>query len=116
MSFDLALTPAAKTQCKNCHACCVGLFVELEPEDYDLWEDLGILDEILKQIELNPNESVRCIHENVLKQKEDGSCVFLCNGFCTIYEVRPRVCRDFEYKGKYCTELRKCCGFEEEDF
>jgi len=116
MSLDLTLTPAVKTQCRNCHACCVGLLVEIEPEDCDLWEELGVFHEIIENTELNPDESARWVHEWVLKQRDDGSCIFLCNGFCTIYEVRPRVCRDFEYQGKHCREFRKRCGLEEEEF
>ena len=116
MSLDLILTPAIKTQCKNCSACCIGLLVELSIEDYDLWEEYNLLDELIQYTEINPDESNRWNYEFVLKQKEDGSCVFLCNGFCTIYEVRPEVCRAFEYQGKCCHEFRKRCGLEEEEF
>ena len=42
----------------------------------------------------------------ILKKKEDGYCVLLDEDMkCTIYENRPKVCRD--YKQNRCTTIRK---------
>ena len=32
---------------------------------------------------------------NILSQKEDGSCVYLDSGKCSIHSKRPSVCRKF---------------------
>jgi Fe-S-cluster containining protein len=32
---------------------------------------------------------------NILKQKKDGSCIYLENGKCSIHEKRPKSCRRF---------------------
>jgi Fe-S-cluster containining protein len=39
---------------------------------------------------------------NILKQIEDGSCIYLQSDKCSIHERRPRVCREF-----YCTGTEK---------
>jgi len=111
MSFDLTLTPAVKTQCKNCHACCMGLIVDLDEEDLILWEESGLLEELLESTEIDFENPWG--HNRVIKQRDDGSCIFLVNGLCTIYQVRPNVCRDFEYLGLNCKSLRKRCGLDD---
>jgi Fe-S-cluster containining protein len=32
---------------------------------------------------------------NTLKQKENGSCIYLEENKCSIHKIRPQVCRDF---------------------
>jgi len=108
--FDHLSQVTLKTQCKGCYACCVDLVVEIEEEDELLWEEMGIYREIIKQTELEaffPTPSSR-----ILKQRDDGTCVFLINGLCSIQDFKPKVCRDFEYLGKNCKLLRERFGFE----
>lgn len=33
-----------------------------------------------------------------LDKKPDKSCIYLENDRCTIYEIRPQICRDFQFK------------------
>ena len=39
-----------------------------------------------------------------MKKREDGKCVFLENDRCTIYQVRPLICRYYPF------ELNSCAG------
>lgn len=45
----------------------------------------------------------------ILKDSQ-GFCVMLNRdtSLCSIYEDRPRVCRDYEINGKRCKALKKC--------
>lgn len=37
-----------------------------------------------------------------LKERADGSCIYLdANGACTVYEARPKQCREFPYQWNY---------------
>lgn len=111
MSLDLTLTPATKTYCKGCQACCVALVVEVVTEDEIRWEEAGIFEELFERTRLDPGDPTT----RLLKQRDDGTCVFLINGFCTIYELRPNDCRDFVHRGSGCKLLRRQIGMEEEE-
>jgi Fe-S-cluster containining protein len=76
--------------CQGCGACCVGLRVEVRPSIDDVPEDLICVDE----------EGDTPIL--VMQQRDDGSCVALVGGECSIYDRRPQVCRDFEPGGAHC--------------
>jgi len=39
---------------------------------------------------------------NILKQKEDGNCIYLKANKCSIHKIRPQVCREF-----FCTSKLK---------
>jgi uncharacterized protein len=66
--------------CAGCGACC-HLVVELMPGVDDVPEELVVV-----------NEGVRC-----MDQRGNGACVALdpISRLCTIYERRPKTCRDF---------------------
>jgi Fe-S-cluster containining protein len=57
------------------------MVVEIKPSDLQVPEDFVV-----------EHSSVRC-----MDQRSDGACVALdpLTRHCTIYEVRPQVCRDF---------------------
>jgi len=40
-------------------------------------------------------EEAEMVGANVLKQKEDGSCVYLKDNKCHIHNFRPQSCRNF---------------------
>ncbi|MBS7627979.1 YkgJ family cysteine cluster protein [Candidatus Bathyarchaeota archaeon] len=42
-------------------------------------------------------DSGKQIYEYILKKREDGSCIFLRNNICSIYDLRPLVCRFFPF-------------------
>jgi Fe-S-cluster containining protein len=66
--------------CAGCGKCC-HLVVELAP----------LLDDVPEAFVVE-HDGVRC-----MDQHGDGACVALdrTTGLCTIYERRPKVCRDF---------------------
>ena len=111
MSLDLTLTPAVKMRCRGCQACCVDLEVEVDAEDESRWEEAGIFDDLFEKTRLDPVDP----RIRILKMRDDETCVFLINGFCTIYELRPNDCRNFEYQGSYCKIIRTQVGLEEEE-
>jgi Fe-S-cluster containining protein len=64
--------------CYKCGACCY-LKVELSPEDT-----------------IPDNMTVDVSGVRYLKQKDNGSCIFLTeDNICMIYNFRPKVCRDY---------------------
>lgn len=111
MSLDLILTSAVKMKCRGCQACCVDLVVEVDVEDEVRWEEAEVFEELFERTRLDPGDPTT----RLLKQRDDGTCVFLINGFCTIYELRPNDCRDFVYQGSGCKLLRRQIGIEEEE-
>jgi Fe-S-cluster containining protein len=48
------------------------------------------------------HDGVRC-----MDQRGNGACVALdpVTALCTIYEIRPQVCRDFNRGGNLCREV-----------
>ena len=47
-----------------------------------------------------------------LKKDASGYCVFMDRStrLCTVYDVRPKVCRDYEFKSQSCKSISKCIG------
>jgi len=66
--------------------------VNLTEEEYQSgkyktqFEEFGLID--------NFYTAVTC-GANIIKQKEDGSCIYLKGNKCSIYKIRPQVCREF---------------------
>ena len=74
--------------CAGCGICC-HLVVELKPTD-------RIPEELVAE-----HNGVRC-----MDQHGNGACVALdsATGLCTIYEIRPQVCRDFSRGEPLCRQ------------
>ena len=82
---------AADVPCGDCNACCHEMSVFLEPDEV---------------------ERYRCVEETDdagtrryrLERNDDDSCVYLDDqGACSIYDERPRLCRNFD-----CRPLAYC--------
>jgi len=73
--------------CAGCGSCC-HLVVELA------WDADHVPEEYVVE-----HDGVRC-----MDQRGDGACVALdpISRLCTIYEIRPKVCRDFNRGGALC--------------
>jgi uncharacterized protein len=88
----------AKVPCGPCRLCCYGEKVVVltaygeRPEDYDVVPMAGG--------KLNGEQAF------VLRQHEDGACVYLGPDGCTIYERRPKICRTFDCGGLYASRTR----------
>lgn len=109
-------------RCKRCATFCCKLGgPELTEKDVQRIEQAGYrVEEFLESV---PNNKFKClpIMRGNLKNKEDGSCIFLRfdaeRGIneCSIYDVRPTLCRlypfDFERTGpsSFVLRLIPCC-------
>lgn len=86
-------------RCSQCGLCCRLFLVDLTKEEYQSGkyktqlEEFGLIDNFHKAVECGAN---------ILKQKRDGSCVYLKKNKCFIYKVRPQICREF-----FCTSKLK---------
>lgn len=67
---------------KGCVACCKAFSVQLHPHE--------VGDYPAKDLVLDKQKLV------AFKRQSDGACVYLVNNKCSIYERRPRGCREFD--------------------
>jgi len=76
--------------CAGCGRCCHQVVSLIEGVD-------AVPDEWVVE-----HDGVRC-----LEQRGDGACVALdpVTQLCTIYESRPKVCRDFARGGELCRRI-----------
>jgi Fe-S-cluster containining protein len=83
----------------GCGLCCRLFLVNLTEEEYrsgkyrTQFEAFGVIDDFQR--------ATMC-GANILKQKEDGNCIYLAGNTCSIYKIRPQVCREF-----FCTSKLK---------
>ena len=92
MTVDVKTLPDAEVSCANCEACCCRLEVMLIT-------DTGVPDSYIETDQWGGMRMVRL---------DDGWCVALDRNtmMCTIYAVRPKVCRDFEMGEHECIAER----------
>jgi Fe-S-cluster containining protein len=74
----------AEVPCNGCVACCYHPNVDVDP-DRETAETLAHLDLVP-----HPNGGL------ALRKREDGACVHLGPGGCTIYAYRPHACRLYD--------------------
>lgn len=96
--MDVVFPRSVGVSCKNCGVCC-----RLQPPDVDLIEQEKIKSKGFKGF----LGSVDNTGLQWIRRKSDGSCYFLKNNKCLIYDVRPAICRlepftivDFNYPEK----------------
>jgi len=88
-------------KCERCALCCgdteqkVRLILLLRVEAQNIIErTLKSIDEFTEKIEgFEP-------YIYVMKKTEDGKCVFLRDRSCSIYEIRPLICRFYPFQLK----------------
>ena len=94
-----------KFACAQCGNCCRLRFIQLSPGDIKRMEDGGLRD----------------FYEPVGKEfrlkRKNGRCIFLKpDGTCSIYMLRPEVCRRFPFFTllgiPYCRPASFCPGVE----
>lgn len=88
MTVDVKILPDTGVNCANCEACCCRLEVLLIT-------DTGVPDNYIETDQWGGGRMARL---------GDGWCVALDRNTmkCTIYAVRPKVCRDFEMGESEC--------------
>jgi Fe-S-cluster containining protein len=88
--------------CGSCTLCCRGgEAIMLHPEDGDI-PSLYQTNLVMHPLTGRPIQ--------ILKQKPDGSCIYLSEAGCTIYNSRPTICRAFDcrlFVKKISGDLRK---------
>ncbi|OGK56321.1 hypothetical protein A3J15_02620 [Candidatus Roizmanbacteria bacterium RIFCSPLOWO2_02_FULL_38_10] len=86
-------------KCFQCGICCRLFLVNLSEDEYHSGKyktqlkEFGTIDDFDKATECGAN---------ILKQKENGSCIYLKGNKCNIHKTRPQVCREF-----FCTSNLK---------
>lgn len=83
--------------CEGCARCCYLAVEIVECVDADVPDELTQWN---YSVEL-PDRGVR-----TMRQHADGKCVALANGLCSIYELRPTECRQFELGQHRCLALQ----------
>jgi len=79
----------AHVACGSCRLCCSAFPVPLIPEHDDVLS-------YERTLEMRDDKQVA-----FLKKKEDGACVYLGEGGCTIWERAPFACRYFDCRTYY---------------
>jgi uncharacterized protein len=82
-----------KIDCTACANCCRYSVVAVSREEIEtIAEHLGTTpEEVARQ---HTESDPEAPETRVLRSEKDG-CVFLSGNLCTIYEARPRACREF---------------------
>ncbi|MCD4825220.1 MAG: YkgJ family cysteine cluster protein [Phycisphaerae bacterium] len=83
-------------ECVECGRCCAG------PEEGYVWATEDELDEIATYLKMTPKvfrkKYVRRVGRGFsLIEKKSKDCIFLENGRCSIYSVRPTQCRTWPF-------------------
>lgn len=76
--------------CHQCNVCCKLFLINLSKNEYLS----GIYKTVFENSFKDFTEAEK-YGANLLKQKQDGSCVYLSKEGCSIHKDRPLVCRDF---------------------
>ena len=77
-------------KCSQCGVCCRLFLINLTEEEYRSGRYETMFDEFVPDF-----EEAEMVGANVLKQKEDNSCIYLKEGKCHIHSFRPQSCRNF---------------------
>lgn len=86
--------------CGSCNACCRSskVLVNLYPDELKKFPD-AVLD---KEMSTDPGST-----QWRLPKREDGTCVYLIEGKCSIYAGRPRSCRTYDCRFQLFTGVRR---------
>ena len=106
-AFDGA-TAETTFDCMLCGACCYDNKVVLDEEDLQRFRD-GKRADLLKRT--SKKGIIRLLP---LARTKEKPCVHLKDKMCTIYEVRPNMCRDFPVGTEQCITSRE--DFYDEPF
>ncbi len=87
--------------CIRCSKCCK-LDVPIVLSDIELWVKKGRYDIVLNVVKKRSSNTLRKyfgleFYYTFKRKESSGECVFLKDGMCTIYSLRPLVCRLFPF-------------------
>ena len=81
--------------CTSCANCCRHSVVSLNKSEIEhIAGYIGTTPEAVTRLYTVPDPDAPALR--ILRNSEEG-CVFLDGNLCTIYEVRPKTCRDFPH-------------------
>jgi len=100
LPFDGA-TALTHFDCMKCGACCFDNKVELEAADLARFKAAG-RDDLLRRVSRQQGKVLL-----PLERTKDKPCVHLKKLECTIYDVRPGLCRDFAVGTENCLSSRE---------
>ena len=84
-------------KCIQCGVCCKIFLITLTEEEYrsgkykTMFSEFGMVEDF-EEAEKNG--------ANILAQQDDGSCIYLKNGKCSIHEDKPSACKAFFCESK----------------
>jgi hypothetical protein len=92
----------APVDCRTCGACCREAYhsVTVSMRDPVVWQEPDLIVRHGARFEIR-REGTRCAALKVENSSSYG---------CTIYEHRPRTCREFEAGGRHCLDARRRVG------
>ena len=82
-----AAEEAVSVPCNGCTACCHRQLVVLTPEEMDLF----------------PHVFERGLF--VLRRRENGDCIYLAEGGCSIHGRAPKVCQEYDCRVEFLNTL-----------
>ena len=92
-------------KCNQSGVCCKLFLINIDEEEYKSREYETVFEEFFEDFDEALEKGAV-----FLKQKDDGSCIYLKDNLCSIHTKRPKVCREF-----YCdSEEEKFKGMVKE--
>jgi Fe-S-cluster containining protein len=79
-------------KCYQCGICCRLFLVNLTEEEY---RSNKYKTQLGKFGLINDFKKAAACGASILKQTEDGSCVYLEENKCSIHKTRPQACKEF---------------------
>ncbi|MEE9525214.1 MAG: YkgJ family cysteine cluster protein [Candidatus Woesearchaeota archaeon] len=98
--------------CSQCGVCCRLFLINLSEEEYNSKKYKTMFDEFVPDF-----QEAELIGANILKQKEDNSCIYLKQEKCSIHSSRPKSCRNFfcdSKEEKFQSMIEKIKNFKKE--
>jgi Fe-S-cluster containining protein len=84
--------------CWPCANCCKNVIVRVRDEDLGRWKKENRYDILLCLEEITAGAVF-------MIRKKNGECIFLTEKGCSIYDMRPKVCRLFPTSKKHAEEF-----------
>jgi uncharacterized protein len=97
-------------KCQRCNACCKQPgFVYLKPEEAE-----GVARFLGLDTYAFTDRFCHVLGRQhlVLKKNEDESCIFLTDSGCSIYDARPKQCREFPFTWRTKRSFEYCEGLQ----
>ena len=87
--------PRSNVPCGSCSLCCRADVIMLMPEEGD---DVASYEHNIT--------TLAGTSRAVVKKGDDGNCIYLKSGRCSIWDRAPAICRVFDCRGWYLSKTR----------